>query len=90
MKPNIIVILTDQQRADTLGCYGNPTVRTPNLDALAEDGVRFERAYCATPLCTPARVSIQTGAYPHRHGIVDLWGEIPNERTGPVLSLIHI
>ena len=89
MRPNIIVILTDQQRADTLGCYGNPTVRTPNLDALAEDGVCFERAYCSAPLCTPARVSIQTGAYPHRHGIVDLWGEVPNEQTGPVPGWHH-
>ncbi|MEM7132227.1 MAG: sulfatase-like hydrolase/transferase [Chloroflexota bacterium] len=84
MKPNIIVILTDQQRADTLGCYGNRLVQTPHLDALAHNGVRFERAYCATPLCTPSRVSIQCGAYPHRHGIVDLWSEVPNERYGPV------
>ncbi|MBV7333726.1 sulfatase-like hydrolase/transferase [Chloroflexi bacterium TSY] len=59
MKPNIIVILTDQQRADTLGCYGNSFVQTPHLDALAHNGIRFERAYCATPLCTPIRI----GAY---------------------------
>ena len=89
LKPNIVVILTDQQRADTLGCYGNSLVRTPHLDSLANNGVRFDRAYCATPLCTPARVSIQCGAYPHRHGIVDLWGEIPNEQTGPVPGWNH-
>ncbi|MEM7533724.1 MAG: sulfatase-like hydrolase/transferase [Chloroflexota bacterium] len=83
MKPNIIVILTDQQRTDTLGCYGNSLVQTPHLDALTRNGVRFERAYCA-PLCTPSRVSIQCRAYPHRHGVVALWGEIPNERYGPV------
>lgn len=56
---------------------------------LADSGVRFDRAYCATPLCTPARVSVQTGAYPHRHGIVDLWSAIPNENTGPVPGWNH-
>ena len=83
-RPNIVVILTDQQRADTLGCYGNRVARTPHLDALAHSGVRFDRAYCATPLCTPSRASILSGAYPHRHGLVDLWSEIPDERYGPI------
>jgi len=62
--PNILWICTDQQRWDTLGCYGNAFVRTPHLDRLAAEGVLFERAYCQSPVCTPSRASILTGRYP--------------------------
>lgn len=62
--PNILWICTDQQRADTLGCYGNTWVRTPHLDELAEQGIRFEHAYCQNPVCTPSRASFLTGRYP--------------------------
>ncbi len=63
-KPNILWICTDQQRWDTLGCYGNPFVRTPRLDRLAERGVLFEHAYSQSPICTPSRASFLTGRYP--------------------------
>lgn len=63
-KPNILWICTDQQRFDTLGCYGNPYVHTPNLDGLAGQGVLFEQAYCQSPVCTPSRASFLTGRYP--------------------------
>lgn len=63
-KPNILWICTDQQRFDTLGCYGNRYVRTPNLDRLAKQGVLFEQAYCQSPVCTPSRASFLTGRYP--------------------------
>ncbi|KKL85473.1 hypothetical protein LCGC14_1954380 [marine sediment metagenome] len=63
--PNILWICSDQQRFDTLGCYGNSFVATPNLDALAAGGVLFERAYCQNPVCTPSRASFLTGRYPH-------------------------
>lgn len=66
-KPNILFIHTDQQRADTLGCYGNPVVKTPHLDKLAKDGVLFENAHCTHPLCTPSRASLLTGRYIHSH-----------------------
>ena len=62
--PNILWICTDQQRWDTLGCYGNPHVHTPNLDRLAADGVIFDHAYCQSPVCTPSRASFLTGRYP--------------------------
>src|SRR4029079_8558778 len=64
MPPNILWICTDQQRRDTLGCYGNPFVRTPNLDALARSGIQFENAFCQNPVCTPSRASFLTGRYP--------------------------
>lgn len=68
-RPNIVLILTDQQRWNALGCYGHPVVRTPHLDALAEAGVRFEHAYVPVPLCTPSRACLMTGCYPTVHGI---------------------
>jgi arylsulfatase len=63
-RPNILWICTDQQRFDTLGCYGNEFVRTPNVDRLAENGVLFEHCYTQSPVCTPSRSSFLTGRYP--------------------------
>ena len=62
---NVIFIITDQQRADHLGCAGNPILKTPNLDRLASEGVRFNSAYVANPMCMPNRCSIMTGQYPN-------------------------
>lgn len=64
----IIIIMTDTQRTDMLGCYGNPDMKTPNLDRLAGQGVRFERAYCCQPVCEPARAALFTGTFPHGNG----------------------
>lgn len=63
MKPNILLIQTDQQTAETLRLYGNPLVRTPNLERLAENGVVFEEAFCNYPACSPSRSSMMTGRY---------------------------
>ena len=63
-RPNILWICSDQQRFDSLGCYGNPFVQTPNLDRLAQEGVLFEYAYSQSPVCTPSRASFLTGRYP--------------------------
>ena len=63
-QPNILWICSDQQRFDSLGCYGNPFVQTPNLDRLAKEGVLFEHAYSQSPVCTPSRASFLTGRYP--------------------------
>ena len=62
--PNILWICSDQQRWDTLGCYGNEFVKTPNLDRLAENGAVFHHAYSQHPMCTPSRASFLTGRYP--------------------------
>ncbi len=66
-RPNVLFLMADQLRADALGCYGNRVVHTPNLDALAELGVRFDRAFAAYPVCAPNRASIVTGRYPSVH-----------------------
>ncbi|WP_136689178.1 sulfatase family protein [Halorhabdus amylolytica] len=63
-RPNVLWICTDQHRYDALGAAGNDVVETPTLDALANSGVRFDRAYCQSPVCTPSRASMLTGRYP--------------------------
>ena len=68
-RPNILLILTDQQRRDSLGCYGNSHIRTPNLDALARDGVCFENHFVTNVVCMPSRASLLTGRYPNRHRV---------------------
>ena len=64
---NVLVMFCDQLRRDLLGCYGNPLVRTPNLDALAAESVVFDRGYTPVAICSPARASLMTGLYPHGH-----------------------
>lgn len=69
-KANILFLMTDQHRADCLGCAGNKIIRTPNLDSVAADGVRFSNACTSTPSCTPARAAILTGLSPWHHGML--------------------
>jgi len=70
-KPNLLVIVTDQQHSRMMGCAGNPWVRTPAIDSLAATGTRFERAYCTNPVCVPSRFSMFTGQMPSHIG---MWG----------------
>ncbi len=70
-KPNIVFILADDQAPWALCCAGNREIRTPNLDRLARSGTRFERFFCTSPVCSPARASLLTGAIPSQHGVHD-------------------
>lgn len=70
-KPNIVWIMTDEQRADSLKCYGNKLAKTPNLDLLAQNGVLFANHFVNAPQCVPSRTCILTGTYPHQNGILD-------------------
>jgi choline-sulfatase len=70
-RPNVVVILTDDQGPWALGCYGNQELVTPAIDGLAEDGVRFDNFFCASPVCSPARASLLTGRMPSAHGVHD-------------------
>lgn len=70
MKKQFVWIMTDSTRYDMVGCYGNAVMKTPNIDALAERGVRFERAYTTQPVCGPARSCLFTGLYPHENGML--------------------
>ncbi|MBL8179635.1 MAG: sulfatase-like hydrolase/transferase [Bryobacterales bacterium] len=68
-KPNIVLILTDNHGPWTLGCYGNPDIRTPHIDRLAREGVLFERAFSNNAVCSPTRASLLTGLMPSQHGV---------------------
>lgn len=81
-RPNIVFLFSDQQRWDTCGCYGQPLPTTPNLDAMASGGVRFENAFTCQPVCGPARACIQTGKYATEVGCHVNHRMLPlNERT---------
>jgi len=75
VKPNLLFIMCDQLRADALGCSGN-WVKTPNIDRIAREGVRFSNCVTTSPVCLPARVSMATGRYPHNTGV---WDNCPFE-----------
>ncbi|MDD7984301.1 sulfatase [Lentisphaera marina] len=67
-KPNILIFLADDHSTFDVGCYGNKIVRTPNIDKLATEGMKFHRAFTSTAMCAPARSMLYTGLYPHRNG----------------------
>ena len=73
-KPNLVVMMTDDQRADFLGCAGHPFLKTPNIDRLAKEGVRFKNAFVTNSLCAPSRATLMSGQYSHTHGVRDNLG----------------
>src|SRR5699024_5935193 len=77
MKPNIVVIQADQMAAQALGAYGDEAAKTPHIDALAQEGAVFDRAYCNTPLCAPSRASMMTGQLPSEVGCYDNGADFP-------------
>ena len=76
-RPNVVVVFTDDQRWDAMGCAGNPFLKTPNLDRLAREGARFANAFCTTSLCSPSRASMLSGLYAHAHKVLDNFTEFP-------------
>ena len=72
-------------KKDMVGCYGNEKMKTPNLDRLAQEGIRYENAYTCQPVCGPARGAIFTGAFPHTNGVVTnsigMGDNVKNNRT---------
>jgi len=93
-KPNVLIIMCDQLNYKALSCYGGK-VNTPNIDRIANEGIKFTNAFCTTPYCSPSRASIVTGLYPHQHGIIqNLGGQqkegitIQDQTTEKILSEI--
>ncbi|MCX7012750.1 MAG: sulfatase [Candidatus Sumerlaeota bacterium] len=78
--PNFIVILTDDQGYQDLGCFGSPAIKTPRIDQMAREGMRFTDFYVACPTCTGSRAALLTGCYPQRVGLP--WGLTPQSRNG--------
>nr|MCU0983071.1 sulfatase-like hydrolase/transferase [Pirellulaceae bacterium] len=75
--PNVLVILTDDQRADAIGLGGSKHLKTPNIDRLGKEGVHFRNFFCTTSLCSPSRASILSGLYAHTHGVTNNFTEYP-------------
>jgi arylsulfatase A-like enzyme/Flp pilus assembly protein TadD len=86
--PNVVVITIDTLRADHLGCYGDKQIKTPTIDALAQDGVRFERAYTPVPVTLPAHSSLFTGTYPLRSGMHDFADNKLNPSQATLASVL--
>lgn len=81
-KPNVVLIMTDNHGAWTLGCYGNQEIRTPNIDRLAAQGTLFTRAFASNPVCSPTRATFLTGLIPSQHGVHSFLGG-GRLQTGP-------
>ena len=78
-RPNILLIYTDQHRWDAMGVNGNPDVKTPNMDRLANEGVNFDHYFIQNPVCMPSRVSFLTGQYPSTTGITHMGVPVPED-----------
>ncbi len=86
-RPNVLFILTDDQRYDALSCMGHQSLKTPNIDRLASEGLLFKNHFCTTSLCSPSRASILSGLYAHAHGVVNNFTEYPSEMVSFPLRL---
>ena len=78
-RPNVLVILTDDQRWDAMSCAGHPWFKTPNIDRLAAEGTRFTSGFVTTSLCSPSRASILSGLYAHSHKVLNNFTDYPND-----------
>ncbi|MGB4728009.1 MAG: sulfatase-like hydrolase/transferase, partial [Thermogutta sp.] len=78
-RPNVVYIVTDDQRYDALSCAGHPFLKTPHCDQLAQEGARFINAFVTTSLCSPSRASSISGLYAHSHGVIDNFTEFPDD-----------
>ena len=79
LRPNVVFVLTDDQRSDALGCMGHPHLKTPHIDRLAQEGLLFKNHFCTTSLCSPSRASILGGLYAHSHGVVNNFTDYPRD-----------
>lgn len=86
-RPNVLFILTDDQRYDALSCMGHPHLKTPHIDRLADEGLLFRNHFCTTSLCSPSRASILSGRYAHAHGVVNNFTEYPADMKSFPLQL---
>jgi arylsulfatase A-like enzyme len=78
-RPNILILMTDQQRWDSVGCYGSEAAHTPHIDQVAREGVVFEKCYVSNPVCTPSRASLLTGKTLPAHGVYQLYDVLPED-----------
>src|SRR6478752_6244895 len=86
-RPNVVLIIADDMAWDDCGAYGKPKVRTPHIDRLAREGMRFDRAFVTASSCSPSRSSILTGRYPHATDAEELHWPLPREQVTFVEAL---
>ena len=87
-RPNILYIMTDQQTANAMSCAGNTDLRTPNMDKLAERGIRFTNAYCSMPLSGPSRSAMFTGYMPGEVGLLENGTPMPDSLHSTSLGVL--
>src|SRR5437667_8403525 len=80
LRPNFVIIFTDDQGYQDVGCFGSPNIKTPNLDRMARQGMRFTDFYVGQPVCTASRAALLTGCYPNRVGLLGALG--PKSKVG--------
>ena len=80
-RPNFIIMIADDVSPEDIGAYGHPHIRTPNIDAMARDGMRFDAAFLTCSSCSPSRCSINTGRYPHATGAAELHQPLPEAQV---------
>ncbi len=85
-RPNIVLVFIDDMGWGDFSCFGNTDAKTPNIDAVAADGIRFHQFYVNSPICSPSRVAISTGQYPHRHRITSFLNNRKNNRERGVAN----
>ena len=88
-RPNIILIIADDMNWDDSGAYGHPSIRTPNIDRLAQEGIRFTQAFLTTSSCSPSHISILTDKYPHNTDAEQLHWPLPEGHITFVEQLKH-
>ncbi|MCC2685019.1 MAG: sulfatase, partial [Paenibacillaceae bacterium] len=87
MYPNILWLMTDEQRTDSLGCYGSAWAKSPYLDRYAREGVIFQNAVTPAPVCQPARTALLTGQYPNKNGV---WYNVGGKNSTPLRLLVPL
>jgi len=86
-RPNVVVIMTDDQRWDCMSCEGHPFLKTPNMDRIAGEGARFANMFVTTSLCSPSRASFLSGLYAHTHNVTDNFTDYPADLPSYPLRL---
>ena len=87
-KPNFVFIIADDVSWNDIGCYGNDVVKTPNIDRLAREGLRFTNAFLTASSCSPSRCSIISGKYPHSDGAAELHTPLPESEVSTLYPLL--